>query len=521
MMSNTLYSFRTIALVLVIWGVTSWLLVPAAEALPIDCTTTMDTGYIDGNSYPIELISVDNKPIGYDAGCVFWAMAQDAMADGIELKITSGFRTHSSQTYLYNCHINCNCNNCNDAAPPGYSLHQSGVAIDVSGIGDPCPINTSVATCLQESEIFAWLHENAGGYGFAMTYAPECWHWVYQGGGPMECPCEGCTPACQGNEILNEDCTKGDCGFFGATCATVNGTPDCASPDCVTDTGVAGPSEKFCQGGVAYQCDEVGLLSEVPPPEEVCNGEDDDCDGQIDEGVTNVCGTCGPVPVELCNGVDDNCDGQTDEGYKLDEKCQVGVGICSVSGVLICGPQTIAGTDPGALCSVSPGEPTSEICGNALDDDCDGETDELCPEPDTSIPEPDASGEEEDSSEEESGDEDPWVVQVDDPENTEEGESWAVSAQPAESGEKTGPDSAEAEENTLPLTGNGSSVANGTGFDAEKETGESTGGEAGCHTGRDRPHGGLLVVFALLVALVVRRERLMGRMQPEDGRSQK
>ncbi|MEJ7681144.1 MAG: putative metal-binding motif-containing protein [Segetibacter sp.] len=40
---------------------------------------------------------------------------------------------------------------------------------------------------------------------------------------------------------------------------------------------------------------------------EVCNGIDDNCNGQIDEGLTDV--------DEVCNGLDDNCNGEIDEGY--------------------------------------------------------------------------------------------------------------------------------------------------------------------------------------------------------------
>ncbi|MDP6947373.1 MAG: hypothetical protein QF464_24710, partial [Myxococcota bacterium] len=46
---------------------------------------------------------------------------------------------------------------------------------------------------------------------------------------------------------------------------------------------------------------------------EVCNGADDDCDGDTDEGVRNACGGCGPVPEEVCNDEDDDCDGGVDE----------------------------------------------------------------------------------------------------------------------------------------------------------------------------------------------------------------
>lgn len=51
------------------------------------------------------------------------------------------------------------------------------------------------------------------------------------------------------------------------------------------------------------------------PTEEVCDGADNDCDSEIDEGVLNACGTCGPAPAEICNGLDDNCDGSIDETW--------------------------------------------------------------------------------------------------------------------------------------------------------------------------------------------------------------
>ena len=37
---------------------------------------------------------------------------------------------------------------------------------------------------------------------------------------------------------------------------------------------------------------------------EVCNGLDDDGDGQTDEGVANACGGCDVVPLEVCDGAD-------------------------------------------------------------------------------------------------------------------------------------------------------------------------------------------------------------------------
>ncbi|MCX6814279.1 MAG: putative metal-binding motif-containing protein [Candidatus Aenigmarchaeota archaeon] len=81
-----------------------------------------------------------------------------------------------------------------------------------------------------------------------------------------------------------------------------------------------------------------------------------------------------PGAKELCNGIDDDCDGGADEpfqaaGSKLGTEC--GTGICN--GTWVCAPNQTA-----VICNskYKLGQ-LLEICGNNLDDDCDGVVDEL------------------------------------------------------------------------------------------------------------------------------------------------
>lgn len=110
--------------------------------------------------------------------------------------------------------------------------------------------------------------------------------------------------------------------FCNPVAETCNGLDD----DCdgVIDNGFNIGSEctvtlDECAAVGEIQCNPVNnrvtvcfVETEPEPQPEECNGRDDDCDGDVDEGFVENCGECVPMP-EACNQADDDCDGRIDE----------------------------------------------------------------------------------------------------------------------------------------------------------------------------------------------------------------
>jgi hypothetical protein len=76
-----------------------------------------------------------------------------------------------------------------------------------------------------------------------------------------------------------------------------------------------------------------------------------------------------------CDNIDNNCNGQTDESFPLKgQPCTVGNGICAGSSTYICS----GGNSTACPATATAGNAVDEIC-NAIDDNCDGNTDERTP----------------------------------------------------------------------------------------------------------------------------------------------
>ncbi|MGC4118232.1 MAG: putative metal-binding motif-containing protein [Myxococcales bacterium] len=198
------------------------------------------------------------------------------------------------------------------------------------------------------------------------------------------------TESCNGRD---DDCDgETDEGFdLGSPCT--RGVGECLA------TG-----KKVCAADGTAACDAVPGLGTA----EVCNAKDDDCDGDTDEGVAGCCksgerrgcgveagvchaghetcasdgswGTCldalgnravlAGERAESCNGQDDDCDGETDEGLDLGAACTLGAGECLATGKKVC-----SSDGSGTRCDAVPNPESAERC-NGKDDDCNGVTDD-------------------------------------------------------------------------------------------------------------------------------------------------
>ena len=116
-------------------------------------------------------------------------MREDAKRDGIYLVFLSGYRSINLQSDIFFSLKSIRNQEATErarvSAPPGYSEHSTGFAID---IGDATQRETDFETEFENTEAFRWLRKNAAKYHFKLSFNKnnkyidyEPWHWRYEG----------------------------------------------------------------------------------------------------------------------------------------------------------------------------------------------------------------------------------------------------------------------------------------------------------------------------------------------------
>ena len=115
------------------------------------------------------------------------AMREAAALDGVGLLLISAFRSVDFQAALLRAKLQKGAaidEVLRINAPPGYSEHHSGRAVDIG-----CTGTAALDEAFETTEAFAWLGQNATRHGFRMSYPRgnrqgylyEPWHWYYRG----------------------------------------------------------------------------------------------------------------------------------------------------------------------------------------------------------------------------------------------------------------------------------------------------------------------------------------------------
>ena len=149
--------------------------------------------YIPDDLAPIRYYATDRSPEGRymrkEAADQFNRMAEAAATDGFEIVMTTAYRSYGFQSTLYNNYVKAHGQKEADrfSARPGYSEHQTGLAVDISAPS----VGYALTQDFEGTPEWAWLMEHAREYGFILRYPKgktqttgymyEPWHFRYVG----------------------------------------------------------------------------------------------------------------------------------------------------------------------------------------------------------------------------------------------------------------------------------------------------------------------------------------------------
>lgn len=141
---------------------------------------------------PDDLVKIEDEYVKSDESVkiernvakAFYDMAKDASKEGLQLMVSSGYRSYKDQEEVTNTYLELYGQKYVDnyVAKPGFSEHQTAMSLDIA--------SGSVNTFVNSNE-YAWMMDNAYKYGFILRYPKskeditgykcEAWHYRYVG----------------------------------------------------------------------------------------------------------------------------------------------------------------------------------------------------------------------------------------------------------------------------------------------------------------------------------------------------
>ncbi len=148
-------------------------------------------GHLPYNETPKEkLVLIEpNIEVHMDMRDSLLKLREEAKKDGIYLVFLSGYRSINLQNDIFyslkSIRNQQAAERARVSAPPGYSEHSTGFAID---IGDATQRETDFETEFENTDAFRWLIKNAAKFHFKLSFNKdnkyidyEPWHWRYEG----------------------------------------------------------------------------------------------------------------------------------------------------------------------------------------------------------------------------------------------------------------------------------------------------------------------------------------------------
>lgn len=163
---------------------------PSVESSPesLQCLVNKMRPFAQKDWAPSDLVNFEGQQLRAEAAQAARTMMDAAKAEGVTLTVSSAYRSYAVQQQTYQHWVSVNGQKVADqlSARPGYSEHQTGLAIDFSS-----PEGCRLEECYEDTRAGRWLAKNAQNYGFILRfpkgqqavtgYLFEPWHYRYLG----------------------------------------------------------------------------------------------------------------------------------------------------------------------------------------------------------------------------------------------------------------------------------------------------------------------------------------------------
>ena len=144
----------------------------------------IDSSFVPKDLVELTKCSDKGQFLTNDAKKAYDELCDASIKAGINLGVTSSYRSYDDQKKIYNSYLKSNGQDYVNkyVATPGYSEHQTGLALDVK---------STVSSPFKSTKEYKWMLENSYKYGFILRYTldnesitgynAEAWHFRYVG----------------------------------------------------------------------------------------------------------------------------------------------------------------------------------------------------------------------------------------------------------------------------------------------------------------------------------------------------